>query len=327
MLARQNPFVFVLLLVVVFGVFFYFGKQRPAFFQRPKPPTFTRFLSLEKQDVAKLSLTLPAGTFVLERGKDGDQPRWMIRSPIEDVANQDWVEKMLTKILSLRIRTTFDSQDPELTANPDNMPVRMSLTTQDKRTKDLILSPENPIDQSMIVHVKGDRNHYKVKSPNIRLSMKTLNDLRGRFISDFNPNNIEAFALFKEGVFTLRAMRSEDSWELFDSAGENIPKKKLIEIESLVTDLSQLRIQDFVLDDKDAENALAEYNLETPAYEVQLFDSQNDTEPPLLNLYISEPLSTQLAASEGKIAATARNKPGIYLLDSEIYFQLSKLAD
>jgi hypothetical protein len=234
-----------------------------------------RILDFDPKDVTGLDLVRSNQTVILE--KSGDN--WDMLQPLAVRADNGAVNAILDELeFAERIRTISEEELPGVSLVDFGLdpPVTRVTLHSKKRPVGLLVGRETPTKDALYVQVEG-RKEVCVAGKSIQERLnQTVETLRSRTAVEFSPaavTRLEIKAADRIIELSRAAMTTnvEVRWTLTRPLVARADQNKVSE---LLTDLSGLRVQDFVSEDaKDAHT----YLLDEPEREVTVFTGDTGT--------------------------------------------------
>ncbi len=282
-----------------------------------------RVLDFQSKDIIGLKIDLTNHVYTLERS--GDQ--WQIKQPLDVRANYSTVSSILDELeFAERNRSITEKELKELTPKDfglQNPRVRLTLRNK-KGSVILLVGSETPTKDAVYAQLQGKKDVLVVPKSIYERLDRTLDDLRDRTVIDFQPasatrveikSSDRVIELAKSAVTT----NAEPRWALTRPLAARADPRKVSE---LLSDLSGLRVTDFVSEDpKDIHT----YQLDEPEREVTVWTgesgktlqmgraSTNDPGKVYAKLKSADSIYTVPAASVQKFAVQANE-----LRDSQV---------
>jgi hypothetical protein len=309
---KKNSFMFSLFLIVSLFLLITLTQRKteiPSSVQRADAP---KFIPFELNSLTKLGIILPSGEIKINKSENAN---WKITYPIIDDANNIYIDSLIDKIAKMRVRATYSESDlgqPEFELNPP--PVKLILENKSLKTVVFELGTENRIDNSLLFRTSDSPLIFKVVSPNLKLSTKTLNSFRSPFLLKPNQKDFDKFSVYKNGNLQFSVKKVNDEWLSDTENPKPIKESEAFNINETISSLTGAQILEYVLDDKSIENALQEYGLENPIYEIR-FSQTEKTDPTII--IFSDILGPQMGASDNRVAATSNEKSGVYFIHAD----------
>ena len=322
---KLHPIFFLLLLLGGLALYIQFGQRRPEIPQTIRHAQEQPVLSFKVEDLALLSLELPSGTLTLKKMSE-PHPSWKLISPLVDEANESRIQELLNALKTMRIRTTYSQSDlrqSDFSSTPPPVKIRLESSHGEKMT--LEWGTENPIDHSLLVRIAGTGTTYKTKSPNLQLDTKTINDFRHPLLILSDSKEFTRVSLLKEENPLIQALRDDShngEWIITPLTSQSLSSEEKDHFKSFLNDLFKAKILEYVLDDKSLEDALSEYGLSKPEFEVTITTRTGSS----IKLSFSAPLDSQIVSSENRTASISTEKPGIYMVHSDLILPLKQIG-
>src|ERR1035437_6455719 len=232
-----------------------------------------RVLDFQSKDIIGLKIDLTNQVYTLERS--GDQLQ--IKQPLDVRANYGTVSSILDELeFAERNRSITEKELKGLTPKDfglQNPRVRLTLRNK-KGSMILLVGNETPTKDAVYAQLQGKKDLLVVPKSIYERLDRTLDDLRDRTVIDFQPasatrveikSSDRVIELAKSAVTT----NAEPRWALTRPLAARADPRKVSE---LLSDLSGLRVSDFVSEDpKDIHT----YQLDEPERELTVWTGES----------------------------------------------------
>jgi len=232
-----------------------------------------RVLDFQSKDIIGLKIDLTNHVYTLERS--GDQ--WQLKQPLDVRANYSTVSSILDELeFAERNRSIAEKELEGLTPKDfglQNPRVRLTLTKK-KGSMILLIGNETPTKDAVYAQLQGKKNVLVVPKSIYERLDRTLDDLRDRTAIDFQPASatrieIKSSDRVIEVAKSAITTNAEPRWALTRPLVARADPRKVSE---LLSDLSGLRVTDFVSEDpKD----IHPYQLDEPEREVTVWTGES----------------------------------------------------
>ena len=232
-----------------------------------------RVLDFQSKDIIGLKIDLTNQVYTLERA--GDQ--WQIKQPLNVRANYSTVSSILDELeFAERNRVITAKELTDLTPKDFGLEnPRARVTLQNKKgSMILLVGNETPTKDAVYAQLQGKKDVLVVPKSIYERLDRTLDDLRDRTVIDFQPasatrveikSSDRVIELAKSAITT----NAEPRWALTRPLAARADPRKVSE---LLSDLSELRVTDFVSEDpKDIHT----YQLDEPEREVTVWTGES----------------------------------------------------
>jgi hypothetical protein len=269
---KSRTTLFLVLIALVVGALaaldYYRGTSTQELLTKSK-----RVLDFQSKDIIGLKIDLTNQVYTLERSGD----RWQLKQPLNVRANYSTVSSILDELeFAERSRSIAEKELKGLTSKEFGLQnPRVRLTLQNKKgSLVLLVGNETPTKDAVYAQLQGKKDVLVVPKSIYERLDRTLDDLRDRTVVDFQPASAtrveiksadRAIELAKSAVTT----NAEPRWALTRPLAARADPRKVSE---LLSDLSGLRVTDFVSEDpKDIHT----YQLDEPEREVTVWTGES----------------------------------------------------
>jgi hypothetical protein len=301
---RSRNLIILAAVVAVVGAFI-------GFFERHQPTTDERaeradrvLGSLDEDEVASLVVRSPRGAVRLERTGDD----WRLVEPVDYPADDDAVRSLLRSIGRLDVERTLPAGDVEAGAyGVDEPALGLELVTTDGTRHTLAIGDETALGGRRAVRRDGEADILLVASTFADELDRELDDWRSRSVVDVLEADLLRIEV-EAPPDLIRAVRTGDRWRLESPLVDLADQEQL---RSLVSELDDLRISEFLPSDADA----AQLGLDPPEYRVELVPEGG-----------REPITLELAAPAGDQSTVVcrRNGSELFTVPETIRARLAK---
>jgi len=293
----------------------------PTFRVNPFTRTLTelrekRILDFDRESINRIEASWPDGRVVLERADEG----WMLREPVEGLADEDVVRSLLSDLAYLRADGFRDEpvDDAETGLDRPAFAVRLigSAPGESGATASEHALAIGAVTRDDDRLVRGsEKTLYTIAADRLDDFPTEVSAYRFKQLADFAPMDAQAIDMLfrtpEQASFAMRAEREDAGWT---SDPESFQPGKLA---ALVGSLSNLRAADIAAESMGGDE-LAGAGLDPANAVFRVFGSApEDADPPLL----AEVRLGALRGSEGILAQRAGD-PVVYVLDYALAEQL-----
>src|SRR5882724_469739 len=275
-----------------------------------------RVLDFQSKDIIGLKIDLTNHVYTLERSSD----QWQLKQPLDVRANYSTVSSILDELeFAERNRSIAEKELEGLTPKDfglQNPRVRLTLTKK-KGSMILLIGNETPTKDAVYAQLQGKKDVLVVPKSIYERLDRTLDDLRDRTVIDFQPasatrveikSSDRVIEIAKSAVTT----NAEPRWALTRPLAARADPRKVNE---LLTDLSGLRVTDFVSEDpKDIHT----YQLDEPEREVTVWAGESGKTLQIGRASTNDP---------GKVYAKLKSTDSIYAVPSASVQKLAVQAN
>jgi hypothetical protein len=221
------------------------------------------FPTLERDEVESIEIVNSHGEFHLVRDDDD----WKLEQPIEFEADTPTVNSLLSSLVGLRKerRLTADEVDPAA-YGLDEPPMRVSLGLADDERLTLEVGEETALGSNRAVRIAGDDAIILCPGWFASDLDKELDSWRSKNVVDVSATELAALQV-AAGADRIHAVRSGEEWRLLEPIADLADGDHM---RNLISNLSSLRIEEFLDDGKDP----AALGLEEAEYTVTLVRSE-----------------------------------------------------
>lgn len=155
------------------------------------------FRKEEINKIQTLILTNKNGLFQFERSQTSELSPWLMSSPEQTAANGKIFEKILTSLITSKIKKTIPANQENLeNYSLSNANASLEFINDlNKRTK-ITMGLQNPIDKSTFIWVENNPDIYQIDSFEIDVESLRLNDLIEKDLFAINRKNLTALHIY-----------------------------------------------------------------------------------------------------------------------------------
>jgi len=259
--------IFVALLAYVYFYEIKGGKKREE--QREKA---SRVLVFEKEDVTKLSIERGDQAIRCEKTND----HWKITSPVETEGDRYSIEGVISSVRNAKIERVVAEQPEDLSGYGLDPPrSKIILTFKDGNSDTLFVGEKNPTGTYAFVRVNDDPRVLLGSSSLYYSANKKLFDLRDKSVLKFERDDVESMVLHV-GRKKFELEKKGEEWRLTYPISDKADRD---EINKILNRLRNARAREFVEEEPED---LAEYGLDKPAFQIDLYLAPNKARKTLL---------------------------------------------
>jgi hypothetical protein len=220
------------------------------------------FLSLQEENIDKISLGGGDQSFIFEKTMNGD---WLISSPINAPADPFEINDLARELSSLTYERIVDEAPEDLKIY--GIPQRqISLFIKGNTVPEKILiGMENPLDKTYFAKKEGEPRIVLLSSSFKSILEKELLDFREKSIFKFKTDEVKSISSSSKSL-KWKASKVEEDWFLDE------PVFSLADaghFDNLLRSLSNLRAKEFISENK-TEQELNELGLDKPDFMIAL---------------------------------------------------------
>ncbi|HXI85358.1 MAG TPA: DUF4340 domain-containing protein [Verrucomicrobiae bacterium] len=299
----RTTLVLVLVALVIGGLValdYYWGTSTQELQARNK-----RVLDFQSKDIIGLDIGLTNQVYALERS--GDQ--WQIKKPLDVRANYGTVSSILDELeFAERKRSITEQELKGLTRKDFGLQLpRVHLTLRNKKgSMVLLVGNETPTKDAVYAQLQGKKDVLVLPKSIYERLDRTLDDLRDRTVIDFQPASATRIEIKSpdrviELAKSAATTNAEPRWAVTRPLAARADPRKVSE---LLSDLSGLRVTDFVSEDaKDIHT----YQLDEPEREVTVWTGESGKTLQIGRASTNDP---------GKVYAKLKSTDSIYTVPS-----------
>jgi len=268
-----------------------------------------RVLRFDREAVTRIELAWPGGGVALDRGEDG----WRVTAPLEDAADAETVDSLLSDLSFLRAEGFMDAPpaDPELGLDSPAFEAKLSAKGADGTPRAFDLRVGKEVDHGQRVARGSEDTVYRIPEERLDDFPRTVAAYRYKQLAKFVPSDARQLELgFRDpdgAAHVVIAERGDAGWT---SSPETMAPGRAARI---VAELSTLRANDIVAEAMGPAEQAA-LGLDPPRVSLRVRGEAADDEPgPVL----AEVLLGDLDAEAG-VAAKAAGSDRIYRIDHEL---------
>ncbi len=241
------------------------GIDKNAFELRDK-----KIFHFENNDVKGIKVSTAGENYSVEK-KDGE---WQVVEPKKVHADAEKITSLLQKIRTTDIKKFIAEETHDLTSYGLNNPHSQItfLIGKDKAPHVLTLGKENAEENGTFAKTASKNKVFLLKKEFLNEFPYMVNDIRDKSIMWFTKDRINKIQfVFPDKTITI-VKNEENNWEIIEPRKAKADNYK---INSLLNDIIDSKVIDFIPKNKDQEDAFA---LKNPRLTVKLFE-KDDSEP------------------------------------------------
>jgi len=301
----RNLMILVAIVVLLGAYILLFERHRPTTDEARRDADKV-FQTLETDDVVGVVVAGPEGPVRLE--KVGDD--WQLREPIVYPADSATVSSTLSSLAGLDADRRLSASEADAAEYGLDAPeVEVTLTLDDNSEVSFAVGDEMPLGSKRPIRINGADEIAIVPGWFMSDLEREVDDWRSREVTAVRADQVASIDI-EAGEDAIRAVRIGDEWRLL-SPMEDLGDRD--HLEALVTDLSALRIEEFL----DGEVDPAALGLDAPEYSVMVVRSDG-----------GEPLRLELGATRegagGTEVACRRGDGDYFWAQDRVRTRLSK---
>jgi len=266
----------IILIIIALGIGSYIW-----FFERNQMSTEEReqkgklLFSLKADDIDKVELVKEKETIVCTKDKDGN---WSIEQPLKYKADKSPLQSICSRLESLNSERAIKGEEVDEKKLEEfglKKPRLVARFRARGKEMSLALGGDAPLGESAYAQIAGDKAVYLVNKNLSPVLNKEVKDLRDRSIVEFEVNDLAKVQITHAGK-TIELVQEANGWQITKPLqGAADPDK----VSGTLRKIENLRVRDFT---DDAPKDLAKYGLDTPAYEVSLWDKKDQASKTIL---------------------------------------------
>jgi hypothetical protein len=313
----RNVIILAVIVLAVGAYLFFYERHQPTTHEVAERADKV-FPTLERDEVESIEVVNSHGEFQLVR--DGDD--WKLLKPIEFPADTPTVNSLLSSLVGLRKerRLTADEVDPAA-YGLDEPPMRVSLGIGDDERLSLEVGEETALGSNRAVRIAGDDAIILCPGWFASDLDKELDSWRSKDVVDVSSSELASLQVVA-GADRIHAVRSGEEWRLLEPIVDLADGDH---IQNLISNLSSLRVEEFLGDEADP----AALGLEEAEYTVTLVRSEGE-EPVVLEFGAtrSEEDATQVACRrDGRDLFWVNDVAATRLAKAPVRWRSTKLHD
>jgi hypothetical protein len=266
------------LLLAGFGAYMYFFEHKKGEEEKKKEETEKTVFSVDWDRIEGLKVTNAHGTFLLEKGEEEPQKegasegagaaRWRIKEPLKADADDMTVSGLVSSLKGLKVEQVveesaenlepFGLKDPEIR-------IEVLPAGDEKAPRPLLVGSKNPVGYNSYAAWEGENKVLLLSSHLTPQFDKELYDFRYKKLFDFKREEVERIIVLRSDSEPLELLRREDRWEIVRPI---LARASETEVDQILNKLTTLKADSFV---DEAPESLADYGLEKPVWEVEVF--------------------------------------------------------
>ena len=292
--------------LLLLAAFVYFFEIRGKAAREKSDAQSKKLLSIEEDQVQKVTVRRPSETLVFE--KDGDL--WRILEPVKSQGDKYAVKNLVSSAATAKSErqiTEPGGLSEYGLASPKSTLIVQSKTGQ---SDTLLIGDPNPTGSSVFVK-KPRKSEVHLTGTSLTASLnKSLFDLRDRTALPIEKDDVRKIEI-RRGTRTVLLEKEKDSWELKSPVNA---KAGQTAVEGLLNKVRYAEAKKFV---DESPSSLRKYGLNAPSVTLTLTGGGNQTQKRLL-----------IGGTEGAFYfARDEARPPVFTVDSSLVNELKKGAD
>jgi hypothetical protein len=301
----KNLVILAAVVLAVAAYVFFFERHQPTS-EEAQQEAEKVLRDFDRDDVQTIVIEGGAGRVRLE--KTGEE--WRLREPLDFPADESMVSSTLGSLANLSAdrRLASTEVDPiEYGLEEPVAEVRLGMADGSERT--LVVGDELPLGSKRALLLEGGGDVVIASGWFVSDLEREVDDWRSRDVVDLLEDDVASIDI-DSGSDSIRAVRIEDRWQLLRPLEDMADSDHL---GGVISDLSSMRIEEFLADDVDPE----ELGLELPEYELMVVRTDG-----------GEPLRLDLGATRegesGTEVACRRGEGELFWASERVLTRLSK---
>jgi hypothetical protein len=304
MKGRATLILFGVLLLL--GAFVYFFEIRGKADREKNEEKSKKLLSIEEDQIQKVTVLRPGETLVFER--EGDL--WRILEPVKAQGDKYAVKNLVSAAASAK--SERDIADAGGLSDYGLAAPRLTVIVRSKtgQSDTLSIGDTNPIGSSVFVRKPGKTDVHLTGTALLTALNKSLFDLRDRTALPFEKDDVGRIEI-RRGAMNLVIEKEKDAWELKSPV---LGKAGKSAVDAMLNKVKYAEAKKIV---EETPARLQKYGLQFPSLTLTLTVGTNQSRKKLL-----------IGAGEGALYyAMDEARPAVFTVDSSLVNELKKGAD
>lgn len=315
----RTTFIIFLVLAGIAGAYFLFFEEPADKASVNEKPPIHQVYDLAKENIQQVRLSFADEAYrALTLVKDAEDG-WQLTTPFHAPADSAKVNEMLADFVNKRVKQTLDVV--ELAQyGLDTPSIAIALWSDSDASPKTFHIGKKAVNYSVYAKEKSESHIFLLESSTLDDLTKSPTDLRDRAVIRFTPETVSEIQ-FVRAEPRLRAkeeIRCEKSGNTWTMTHPLSVKADTQEIESLLSQLSALRVSTFESDSAAVTALLEKYGLDTPRIQFTLTDGK---QAHTLNIGSAVPAET---SGTGRVYVKFAHQGTVYTVTDVIYTLLNK---
>ncbi len=291
------------LIAIALAAYVYFYEIKGGEQREKEKAVAEKLFHVKKDSINRIEIKSPQNHFLFVRDADG----WQIEQPVQTGADESPINTLLSGIDNAKkVRTFSIKPDQREKFGLGTRAIKIEAVQNDGSRDSLLIGDDTNVGPNIYVSNQDTLVHLTAKSLKNNAT-KSLFDWRDKKTIHFDKNKIRQFSL-KNPYGSFMFEKDGGDWKIvqpIETAGDNS------NIDAILNKLNNGRIKSVVAEN---DNRLRQFNLQRPAYEVELFSGPEKAK-----------LSVIFSEVEGNRAYGADAvRPHVFTVDSSFINPLKK---
>ncbi|MCG9128168.1 DUF4340 domain-containing protein [Candidatus Poribacteria bacterium] len=189
---------------------------------------------------------------------------WKIKSPFITNADNNKINELITDFVNKQIKEKLDINDYEK-FGLEKPTIKVKFWTNHGSNPRIFLIGKKAINFSVYTKETTEDHIFLIESSAIQDLSKSPNDIREKSVLSFNPSTITQIQFGKPEKFTCQKL--DDLWKIIYPKNINADSDQ---IESILSELKNLKVATFEVDGDEATSSLEKYGLLRPRVKLKI---------------------------------------------------------
>jgi len=221
---------------------------------------------VEQDEIREVEIRMGSNPPVVLRR---DDDTWMLRQPLESVADRGAVDSLLRGIANSRRDRVFPVEGLDLEQYGLVEPEMVLRVRAGETERTLLIGHEDFSGTQQYVRFEGDGDIVLTSTQLFSSASREVGDWRSRRVLNFDRARVEALQIRRDGS-GIELVQRDDRWFLNDPMEEGADQGA---VSSLLSTVDQARAEEFV---DEAPESLADYGLDRPGVVLRLRERGDD---------------------------------------------------
>ncbi len=255
----RNAIILLAVFIALTAVYLYLPQQSEDKETEDKKITVKSF---SKDKLTQIDVQNQNGSLTLT--KNGSD--WMISKTKEYKLDSVSTDSFINSLVELKAESIVEENAQDLDKYGLKTPKStVGLKTSDGITTVFMLGNESPIGGGYYLKTLDSNTVYIVDSNKAGDFLRSLSEFRDKAVFELKPEDVATLTLIKQEKQTLKFVKTTE-WEV--STLEGNKKGNQEEISNVIDKVINLKVKDFVIDDKAVD--LSKYGLDKPLYVISI---------------------------------------------------------
>lgn len=319
----RTTLIIILALVGIAGAYFLFFQEPADKASENEKPRIHHVYDLTKENIRQVHLSFADETYqALTLVKDAEGS-WQLTTPFQAYADSTKVNEMLEDFVNKRVKQTLEVV--ELAQyGLDTPSIEIALWIDSDAPPKTFRIGKKAINYSVYAKEKSEARIFLIESSALDDLTKSPTDLRDRAVIKFTPETVSEiqFVTAESRLHPKAAHRCEKLGNTWTMTHPLSVKADTQEINSLLSQLSALRISTFESDGVAVTALLEKYGLDTPRIQFTFTDGN---QAHALDIGSVVPATqVQETADPGRVYVKSVHQEAVYTVTDDIYRLLNK---